>query len=153
MKKQIFLVLLAGLLSISGNSFAQKPDNRDQAKKERFEKFKASRKEFIAQKMRLTDSEKQSFFALDKELQTQKFELHKALREAGKKIRKAHQEEQIVSEADYKNLLDLISQTKLKEAQLEQEYTAKFLKVVSADKVYHYQRADQQFGEQLIRKK
>jgi hypothetical protein len=178
MSKQIYFILIAGLLSISVSAVAQKPakpDNSEQVRKERvekskervqaskervearaktnkerFEKFKASREEFLVKKLQLTDSEKASFLALDTELQTKRFELHKELREATQKLRNARQEKQAVAEADYKKLLDLIAQTKLKEAQLEQEYIAKFLKVVTAEKVYLYQRADKEFAEKLV---
>jgi len=73
------------------------------------------------------------------------------LREEIRKIMKAKADNQTVSEADYKKVIEMSVQVKLKEAQLDQEYIEKFLKVIPAEKVFLYQRAEQQFGQNMMR--
>jgi hypothetical protein len=117
------------------------------ASREDFEKFKAEREEYISKAMGLTDSEKAAFWPIANELQAKKFELYKPLRE---KQRAAGRD---ASEAQYKEILELQSQIKAQEAKLDQEYLTKFLKVITAAQVAEYYRADQQYGEEMLKRR
>ena len=128
------------------NMMAQ--EQSDQQRKERFEKWQAERVEFISKSVDLTADEAKVFWPIANELQAKKWELNKALREEMRKIRNAKRENQTVSEADYKRVVELRLETKIKEAQLEQEYLDKMLKVLSAEKVYLFQQADLTFAGQ-----
>jgi hypothetical protein len=119
----------------------------------RFEQFKAEREDFISKAMKLTNDEKKAFWPLCNELQMKKFELNKTLREEMRKINRANREKQPVSEADYKKVLELGSQVKIQEAQLEQEYFSKFLQILPAEKVFLYRQSEQSFGERMIRER
>jgi hypothetical protein len=99
----------------------------------------------------LTDTEKSAFRALCNEFQLKNVELNRPLREEMRKLNEARKGGQAAAEADYKKIVDLRVQVKLQEAQLEQEYTAKFLKVISAEKVFLYQKAEQQFGQNIFK--
>jgi Spy/CpxP family protein refolding chaperone len=150
-KKLLFTItILAGFILITANSFAQ-DENQEPKKegKELFEKFKLKRKEFISKAMNLTESEKNAFFPLCNELQMKKYELNKKLRESIRKILKAQKNNQAVTEEDYKKVIELSIQVKQKELKLEEEYIDKFLKVISPEKVFLYQRAEQQFGRSM----
>ena len=147
MKKRVLLTMVICLATLNTAVFAQP---NDKSKKERFEKFKADRTEYISKAMNLTDDEKAAFWPLSNEFQMKKFELNKPLRDEIRKMHKAKKESQSVSEADYKKIIELSVQIKLQEAQLEQEYTSKFLKILSAEKVYLYQQAEQQFGRSMM---
>jgi Spy/CpxP family protein refolding chaperone len=150
MKKGVLFAIIICLASINLSLFAQQDDER---KKERFEKFKAERKEFISKAMNLTEEEKKGFWPLCDELQVKKFELNKPLREEIHRIIKAKKAEQTITEAEYKKVMELSAQIKVKEAQLEQEYYTKFLKVITAEKLFLYQRAEQQFGRKVMEKR
>jgi Spy/CpxP family protein refolding chaperone len=149
MKKGLLLTIMICLASIS--LFAQQTE--DKKKKEQFEKFKTEREEFISKAMKLTADEKKEFWPLCNELQLKKFELNKPLREEMRKIHKARKANQPVSEAEYKKVIELNVEIKKKEAQLEQEYVEKFLKVLPAEKVFLYQSAERQFGKETIGKR
>ncbi|MCL1937815.1 MAG: hypothetical protein FWF52_05420 [Candidatus Azobacteroides sp.] len=148
MKQKVLIALLICASCVRLSAFAQQSD---ESKREGFEKMKAERKEFVSKAMNLTDDEKNAFWPLCDELQMKKFELNKPLREEIRKIMKAKADNQTVSEADYKRVIEMSVQVKLKEAQLDQEYIEKFLKVIPAEKVFLYQGAEQQFGKNMMR--
>lgn len=152
MKKTVLIAIIMCLAGINMSLFAQQHNKQtDEQRKERFEKFKVEREAYISKIMQLTDNEKTAFWALCNEYQIKKFELNKTLREEIRKINQAQKNKQTVAEADYKKVIELGIQVKAKEAQLEQEYTEKFLKVISAEKVFLYQNSEKQFGEKMIR--
>jgi len=155
MKKIVLVVMMICLTGIISGGFAQqrpsmqRPSEDD--RRARFEKLNAEREEFISKAMKLTDEEKKVFWPLCNELQMKKFELNRTLREEMRKIARAQREKQPVSEADYKKVLEMSSRVKVQEAQLEQEYLAKFLQVIPAEKVFLYRQSEQSFGERMIR--
>jgi Spy/CpxP family protein refolding chaperone len=152
MKQKALIVIIVCLSCLRFAAFAQQSDKeREERRKERFEKLMAERREFVSNAINLTEEEKKAFWPLCDELQMKKFELNKPLRDEIRAIIRARAQNQTVSEADYKKVIALSVQTKIKEAQLEQEYIEKFLKVIPAEKVFLYQRAEQQFGNNMIR--
>jgi len=151
MKKGLILAILLCFVSVNFALLAQQDNN--ERRKENFEKFKAERKEFISKAMNLTEDESKAFWPLCDELQIKKFELNKALRTEINKMRQAQREKKAVSNADYKKIIELSASVKVKEAQLEEEYVNKFLKVLSAEKIFLYQRAEQQFAGETLKKR
>jgi Spy/CpxP family protein refolding chaperone len=150
MKKIVLIVAMFCLTGIGSGVFAQQRLSEEE-RRAQFEKFNAEREEFISKAMKLTDDEKKAFWPLCNELQMKKFELNRNLRDEMRKIMRAQRENQTVSEADYKKVIELGARVKVQEAQLEQEYLAKFLKVIPAEKVFLYRQSEQNFGERMIR--
>lgn len=147
MKTKVLVVLLWGL-GMSSGLFAQQ--QTEEQRRARFEKFQAERVDFITKAVGLTDEEGSAFWQIVNDLQTQKFELNKPLREELRKIREAKRKNATVSEAQYKKVIELKNSIRIKEAQLDQEYSTKLLKVVSAEKVFLYQNAEQEFGQKAL---
>jgi hypothetical protein len=147
MKKGLILTVLFCIASLNGALFAQQNNERRRVD---FEKFKAQREEFITKAMALTEDEAKVFWPICNELQAKKFELNRSLREEIRKIRQAKRDGKTVNEADYKKVVELSASVKVKEAQLEEEYVAKFLKVLPGEKVFSYQRAEQQFANEMF---
>jgi Spy/CpxP family protein refolding chaperone len=150
MKKGLILAVLFCFTSVNFALFAQQNDEK---RKENFEKFKVQRKEYISKAMKLTEDESKLFWPLCDELQVKKFELNKTLREEMHKVRQAKKEGKTTSEADYKKIVELSASVKVKDAQLEEEYVNKFLKILPAEKVLSYQRAEQQFAKEIFDKR
>ena len=150
MKKSVLFAIIFCFAGINSGLLAQQQQTSGD-RKVRFEKFKAEREAYITETMQLTDDEKKAFFPLCNELQMKKFELNKTLRQEIRKINKARKDHQSVSEAEYKQVIELSAQVKLQEAQLEQEYITKFLQVVPAEKVFLYQKSEQDFGTKMVR--
>ena len=124
----------------------------DKQRKERFEQWQTERVEFITKAVDLTADESKVFWPIANELQAKKWELNKTLREEMRKIRAAKRNNETISEADYKKIIELSLETKIKEAQLEQEYVTKMLKVVLAEKIYLYQQADFEFAGRMAQR-
>ncbi|GHT00915.1 hypothetical protein AGMMS50276_27880 [Synergistales bacterium] len=149
MKKLVLLLFLfAGV-----NSFLSAQDGgdrRDDRRKAEFEQFKAKRIEFITKELELTEDEAKVFWPICNELQEKKFEVNKQLREAVREFFKQEKKGEKHSESDYKKLVDLHVSVKVKEAQLEEQYVEKFAKVISAEKIFRYQRAEQEFARKML---
>jgi hypothetical protein len=147
MKKGILLTVLFCMVGINLSLFAQQDD---QQRREGFEKFKAERKEFISKAINLTDDESKGFWSVCDEYQAKKFELNKPLRDEIRKIRQAKKEGKTVSDTDYKKVVELSASIKVKEAELDEEYIIKFLKILPAEKVYLYQQAEREFAGKMV---
>jgi Spy/CpxP family protein refolding chaperone len=147
MKKRV-LTFLVGLMSVQFLLLAQ--TNNDEKRKADFERFKARREAFISKAMDLTDDEAKVFWPLCNELQAKKFELNKALRAEIRKIRQAKKEKKNASESDYKKIIELRASIKVKEAQCEEEYIGKFLKIIPAEKIFLYQDAELRFANEMF---
>jgi len=151
MKQKALMIIVMSCICFGALAQQSDKEKSDARRKARFEKMLADRKEFVSNAINLTEEEKKAFWPLCDELQLKKFELNRPLREEIRNIIRARAQNQPVSEADFKRVIELSVQTKIKEAQLEQEYTEKFLKVIPAEKVFLYQRAEQQFSNNMIR--
>jgi hypothetical protein len=123
---------------------------QDEEKKKEFEEFKEKRITFITKAMSLTTEEAKVFWPLCNELQEKKFVVNQLLRKTLREFFKAEKEGKSHTEAEYKKLVDMSAEVKIKEAKLEQEYIVKFAKVISAEKIFRYQRADQQFMREML---
>lgn len=145
MKKILLFICIICMTSFTIH--AQRSDND---RKERFEKFQKERTEFISKEMKLTDEESDKFWPVCNELQLKKFEVNKPLREEMGKIRRAERENKKISDADYKKLIELGAEIKVKEVLLEKEYFSKFMEIIPAEKVFLYQKAEQEFGRKMM---
>ncbi|MCL1934091.1 MAG: hypothetical protein FWF53_09820 [Candidatus Azobacteroides sp.] len=143
MKKKWIFFLLLGLTNMNVLLFGQRDDKR----KAEFEEFKEKRVAFITQATDLDAEEAKVFWPLYNELQEKKFELNKQLR---KTLFEFSENKKNHTESDYKEIVDLYTQSRIKEAQLDEEYIAKFAKVISYEKIYLYQQAELQFARQML---
>jgi hypothetical protein len=150
MKKSVLMILTICLMGSVSGVFAQRRPS-DEDRKARFEKFKTEHEAFISKAMQLTDDEKKVFWPLCNELQMKKFELNKTLRDEMRQINQARRTQQAVPDANYKKVLELSARIRVQEAELEQEYLAKFLQVIPAEKVFLYRQSEQNFGEKMVR--
>lgn len=140
--KNILLLVLLSIFSYFPSS-AQEHSHRGDFD---IEAFKKKRAEFIIEKVNLTDAEAKAFIPLTNELMDKRFELNRAIRKESRELRKKSNK----TNADYERLLEASSSVKIKEAQLEQEYLQKFKKVLSAEKIYKYKQAENQYMKELV---
>lgn len=142
--KKIFTVISTILLlsCIAASTFAQN-------KKMNMAEFEKRKMEYIKSTAGLTDKEASLYLPLYNELSKKKFELFRVHREKIKKMKKGDQE---MSEQEYKKLLDNDMELRLKEAELEKEYSDKFKKVLSPEKIYKAQQAEKNFIQKEVSK-
>lgn len=148
MKKNLILLFLFCFVGGNITLIAQNPDR--EKRKAEFEKFKEKRVEFISKAMDLNSEEAKAFWPLCNELQEKKFETNRQYKKALREFYKAKKEGKKYTEEDYKKIVNLSIETKVKEAQLEKEYINKFLSVIPAEKVFLYQEAEQQFARKML---
>ena len=146
-KKGILLLLILGLANTSLSLFAQ----RDEKRRAEFEQFKEKRVEFITKAMDLTADEAKVFWPLFNELQDKKFDLNQQQRKAVFEFMKSEKEGKTHTESEYKDMVDLITQFKINDAKLDEEYIAKLSKVISSEKIFRYQQAELQFARQMLK--
>ena len=146
MKKKWILFLLLGLTNMNVLLFGQRDDKR----KAEFEEFKEKRAAFITRATDLTAEEAKAFWPLYNELQKKKFELNQQLRKILFEFAESKKNKKNRTENDYKEIVNLCIQSRIKEAKLDEEYIAKFAKVISYEKIYLYQQAELQFARQML---
>jgi len=148
-KKRILLFLLLGLTGSNLFLFAQ----NDAKRKADFEQFKEKRVEFITKAVGFTTEEANAFWPLYNEWQGKKFDLNRQMRKAVSEFTKSEKEGKTHTESEYKDMVTLITQYKINDAKLDEEYIAKFSKIISSQKIFLYQQAELQFQRQMLKQR
>ena len=141
MKKTIIFLLSAITLSIFSFSL------RAQDRKMNVEDFEKRKQAYVKEKAALTDEEAQRYFPLNSELNQKKFELNRQHRQ---KLEKARKNNQKISDEEYRQIIENDVDLKVKEAELEKEYSDKFDKVLSPEKLFKAQQAEKTFIQQEV---
>ncbi|MDR1003457.1 MAG: hypothetical protein LBL97_00395 [Prevotellaceae bacterium] len=140
MKKLILLLLIV----YGSNPFVSARDGRNQHLSP--EEFRVKQKEVIKETAQLTDKEADNFFPLYFELQDRKREMNNKM---WQDIRLDRGKE--ISEEQYGKMMQVISDTRINLAQLENEYLTKFRKVLSNKKIFLVQRAELRFQREILK--
>jgi hypothetical protein len=146
-KTHTLILLLAFLMPVL--SYAQQ-DERQNRRKEEFEKIQKERVEYIAKAMNLKDEEAKIFWPLCFEFWEKKFEADRLFRRKIHQFMQAEREGQAHTENDYRQIVEIFAEKKLKEAELDVEYMKKFLAVLPAEKVFRFQGAEQDFLREML---
>ncbi len=112
------------------------------------QEFEKKKQEFIIKEAELTKQEADMFFPLNSELHKKKLELHRKHQE-GMKLTKESEE---ISNEEYEQLIEENINLKVKEAELDKEYSEKFNKLMSPQKLFKAQQAERIFMQQELRK-
>jgi ribosomal protein L17 len=105
------------------------------------------RNAYITVEIGLTSDEAIKFIPMENKMKEKLFDLG---RECRKLNRNAHMRKKMSNEM-YLKLIDCNIETRLKEAQLEQEYYEKFKQLLSPEKLYKYQQAEFKFIREFMR--
>ena len=144
MKKAIYLIsislLFLNVFFISAQSSSESLMN--------LQAFEKSKQEFIIKEAGLTQEEADKFFPLNTELQKKKLELHRKHKEGVKHT----QEAENISDQEYEKLIQENINLKMKEAELDKEYSEKFNKLMSPQKLFKAQQAERTFMQEELRK-
>jgi len=146
MKKKWIILFLIGLTNSHLLLFAQRSDRR----RAEFEEFKEKRVAFISKAMDLNAEQSKAFWPLYNELQEKKFQLNQELRRAIFRFTGNERDRKKHTESEYKEIVNLYTQIKVKETKLDEEYVLKFTKIISYEKIFRYQQAEQQFARQML---
>ena len=124
-------------------SAAQKGDPQKHIDREA---FLARRNAYITAEAGLTADEAAAFIPLENELQRRKMEVGRECRKLARKNR-SHQG---LTDRERRELSDCLTETRLKEAQLEKEYIERFKKILSVEKLSKYQQAEAEFLRKFL---
>ncbi|MGI6046650.1 MAG: hypothetical protein ACOYEG_01370 [Petrimonas sp.] len=143
MKKNITLLCFTLIISIfSSTAIAQ-------VRKMNMADYEKRKMEYIQKEAGLTKEEANRYFPLYNDLSKKKFELHKQHRD---KVEKMKQSNKNMSNEEYRQLLENDVEVKLKEAELDKQYSEKFEKTLSPEKLYRAQQAERKFMQQEVMK-
>ena len=141
MKTLLPLLLVLLLATLAPTATAQK-----QRKHFDREAFIARRNAYITAEAGLTADEAAAFIPLENELQRRKMEVGRECRKLARKNR-SHQG---LTDRERRELSDCLTETRLKEAQLEKEYIERFKKILSVEKLSKYQQAEAEFLRKFL---
>lgn len=143
MKKNITLLCFTLIISISTSTALAQTRRMNMAD---YEKRKM---EYIQKEAGLTKEEADRYFPLYNDLSKKKFELHKQHRD---KVEEMKQNNKNMSNEEYRQLLENDVDVKLKEAELDKQYSEKMEKTLSPEKLYRAQQAERKFMQQEVMK-
>ncbi len=112
------------------------------------QEFEKNKQEFIIKEAGLTEEEADKFFPINNELQKKKLDLHRKHQEDLKLIK----ESKDISDAEYEQLIKETIDLQMKEAELDKEYSDKFNKLISPQKLFKAQQAERTFMQEELRK-
>ncbi|WP_298651696.1 hypothetical protein [uncultured Proteiniphilum sp.] len=140
MRRSVFLLLCALILPAYFFGLSA------QEKKMNMADYEKRKKEYVTKEAGLTQDEAGKYFPLNNELTQKKFKLHKSHRDKLQRIK----DNSNISDEEYRRMLEDDVEVKLKEAALDKEYSSKFEKVLSPEKLYKAQQAERDFIQREV---
>ena len=139
--KKVFLLItvLVSLLSFSCVDVATAQERLSR------EQFKIKQQTYLMEKAGLTVEESAKFFPIYFELQDKKTEINNSYWKVFQNIKPGE-----TTEAQYKEILTTIYDTRIRIDKLEQSYSEKFLKIISAEKLCKIFMAETNFHRDLM---
>lgn len=108
--------------------------------------FEKRKMEFVKKEAGLTNEEANKYFPLSTELTKKKFDLHKRHRDKIQRIK----DNSNISDAEYRRMVEDDVDVKLKEAALDKEYSTRFEKVLTPEKLFKAQQAERSFIQKEV---
>ncbi len=143
MRRSIFLLLCAIILPAN---FLILSAQTSQNRKMNMADYEKRKKEYVTKEAGLTQEEAGKYFPLSNELTQKKFRLHRNHRDKVQRIK----DNSNISDEEYRRMLEDDVDVKLKEAELDKEYSAKFEKVLSPEKLFKAQQAERDFIQREV---
>ena len=137
MKRIIPLFVLMLVCSLTTLQAQHDPMNKQQ--------FRERQKQFIIQRVKLTQEEAEKFFPLYFELQDKKHELN---RNVWKQMRNGQKGE--LTDTEYDKIVEDVIKARIAADKLDLEYVKKYKKFLSPKKVYRLMRSEMTFHRNLL---
>jgi len=139
MKKHLLLICL--LISSVGLISAQ----QKQYNNTRREAMEAQKVAFITEKVGLTAQEAEKFWPLYNSFESQKRELRHKMHSVRRSVNSES------NEADYQKALNELQKLDMQQSALKLKYHKEFLKILSAEKLFNYYVAENEYKKVLIK--
>lgn len=138
MKKLLLLLIL--VMGCSVVASAQKHDKPDPKMFKEIQEYKVK---YLAQEMDLKEDQTDKFVKLYQEMTEERHKNFSQMRRLEESLKDDSSEQQ------YKEATEKIAEIKLKDAQLEKAYDAKFAKFLSAKQIYKMKEAEENFRRKM----
>ena len=142
MKRILLLLFFCATTLATTAAFAQDKSSS----KERRERVEAAKIAFLTDKMELTSEQAQKFWPLYNEYETKRRDLLKAYRSGYR------QDVEELTEQEAKVRIDGMFTTREKELALEQEYAARYIRVISYKQLIKLYRGERDFTKLLLKR-
>lgn len=139
MKK--YLLLLIFFLGVSAVAAAHPHGGKPDAGK--LKELRDYKIKFLAQEIELSDDQKPKFVEVYNKLADERVANFEKMRAAEKKLKGN------LSDAEYKTQMDIVSEAKVRDAQIVKDYDAKFEKFLSAKQMYKMKEAEEKFRKRM----
>lgn len=149
MKKLIPILIF--VLAITTGISAVAQDNkqeREKARKERWEKFRQDKQDFFTRTMELTPEQAQQFFTLYDEMEKKRFEVAREVRREARELMKSEN----ITDEQYKAAADRAAALAEKEVAIEKEYYKQFCNILTPRQQFLYHRCETEFQKEMINK-
>lgn len=141
MKKILLLFFL--LAGFSGMAFAH-PDGHPRPDEKKLKELREYKIKYLAQEMELRDDQKAKFIEVYDKMSDEKRKNFESMKAMERKLRKD------ASEEEYRELSNKISDCKLRDAQIEKEYDAKFAEFLTPKQIYKMKEAEEKFHKKMM---
>lgn len=139
MKKFLLLIFFAALMV---PAFAQNKGGK--SREEMFREVQEYKMKFLAQEMELKEDQIARFNELYEKMSQEKGKNFREMRKLEKSLKKD------ASEQEYKLVSDKISECKVKDAEIDKEYDAKFATFLSQKQIYKMKAAEEKFRKKMM---
>lgn len=145
--RNLLTILAFSFFLIPALSWAQEEDDPSQAPDPKGkEKIQAARVAYLTDQLGLTPEEAEKFWPVYREFSDRRLELRKQYREA-----KKNPDPNKSAEENERNLVELHLKLKQQEVDLEKDYSARLLKVISAQKLRELPEAENRFRQMILK--
>lgn len=145
MNKLVF-TLIASLL-VSVQAFSQDKEKRGGSKKFQIESFIAKRNAFIIAEVGLTPEEAEIFIPLYQEWKKKTYEVGSRCHRYSRGLHKKENP----TDSDYEKVIDECLKSKSEVVKLEQDYYAKFKKILAPKKLYKFNEGEHKFMRNFMK--
>lgn len=141
MKKLILIALI--FVATAAAATAQGRASREQWMTE----MRQYKRAYLAKELDLSKEQQNKFFPLYEEMEDECARLDEDTRQMERRVAQAAD----ASDLEYEKATEAIYETKVKQAEIEKEYSAKFREVLSAKQLFRLKEADRKFARDMMR--
>ncbi len=143
MKKLIFIAMLMMAAAAIPQAYAQGKTSRQQWMSE----MRQYKRSYLAKELDLSKEQQNKFFPLYEAMEDECAQLDEDTRQMERRIADAAD----ATDLEYEKAADAMYDTKVKQAEIEKEYAAKFKEVLSAKQYFNLKDADRKFARDMMR--
>ena len=141
MKKLIllFILIVATAVSVSAH-----PDGNRRPDEKKLKEIREYKMKYLAQEMELKDDQKAKFVELYEKMSDEKRKNFESMRDMERRLKKN------ATEAEYKELSTKISDCRIRDAQIDKEYDAKFAEFLTQKQIYKMKESEEKFRKKMM---